>query len=115
MSGAVWIGLCILLGALALEIFAPIRMTEGFQALTGSGSSGSGSAISIPNILTNMINRRGDVGLLCVLLIECAFRDSTRPRNVVGTCLCVSELIESVERMLECRGAIERSWSRWQR
>lgn len=63
MSGAVWIGLCILLGALALEIFAPIRMTEGFQALTGSGSSGSGSAISIPNILTNMINRRGDVGI----------------------------------------------------
>ena len=65
MSGAVWIGLCILLGALALELLAPNRMMEGFQSLSGSGSgSGSGSSITPKtNFLTNMINRRGDVGI----------------------------------------------------
>lgn len=62
MSGAVWIGLCILLGALALEIVAPNRLREGFQSLSGSGSVSS-TDIQKPNMLTNMILRRGDVGI----------------------------------------------------
>ena len=39
MSGTVWIGLCILLGAIALEVFAPTKVREGFLAITGSGRS----------------------------------------------------------------------------
>jgi hypothetical protein len=59
MSGVVWIGLCILLGALVLEIVAPKQMLEGFQAL------GSPTVI-LPeqrtNLLTGLMTRRGDVG-----------------------------------------------------
>lgn len=56
MSGTVWIGLCLLLGAIILEIFAPQKLAEGFQTF-----------VPIPqepgNILTNMIRRRDDVGV----------------------------------------------------
>ena len=77
MSGAVWIGLFLLLGTLVLELLAPKQLREGFQSL-GSGSgvnlltnqSTSGPAatglsprIDQPNILTNLLNRRGDVGI----------------------------------------------------
>jgi hypothetical protein len=58
MSGAVWIGLWILLGALCLELFAGKQISEGFQALTAPPPEPSK-----PSILTNLIKRRGDVGI----------------------------------------------------
>lgn len=58
MSGTVWIGLCILLGALVLEIFAPIQLMEGFQRLSEGGPD-----TPPQNILTNLITRRGDTGI----------------------------------------------------
>lgn len=42
-----------------LEIFAPKRMMEGFQSI----SSSSTIPIHTPNLITNMIQRRGDVGI----------------------------------------------------
>ena len=57
MSGAVWIGLCILLGALTMEIFIPRRLKEGFQAITYSTPDPG------PNILTVKVTRRSDVGI----------------------------------------------------
>lgn len=60
MSGTVWIGLCILLGAIALEVFAPTKVREGFLAITGSGRSDDPPR---QNFITNMITRRGDVGV----------------------------------------------------
>lgn len=62
MSGAVWVGLCLLLGALVLEIFAPNKIAEGFQAIaitageTPPPPSGS-------NLFTSLILRRSDVGI----------------------------------------------------
>jgi Concanavalin A-like lectin/glucanases superfamily len=56
MSGTVWIGLCVLLGVLVLELLAPAKLAEGFQLLTPASSKP-------PNILTNSIMRRGDVGI----------------------------------------------------
>ena len=57
MSGTIWIGLCLLLGALIMEIFAPDKLSEGFQ-----------SFVPIPrekslNIITNLIIRRSDIGI----------------------------------------------------
>jgi hypothetical protein len=78
MSGAIWIGLFLLLGTLVLELLAPKELREGFQILGGSGSgvnlltdqSTSGPAatglsprIDQPNLLTNLLGRRGDVGI----------------------------------------------------
>ena len=58
MSGAVWIGLCILLGALALELIAPKRLSEGFDVLAGI----SATPDPLPNIITMSLARRSDVG-----------------------------------------------------
>ena len=77
MSGTVWIGLFLLLGTLILELIAPNQMREGFQAMAsgsgvnlGANNSTSGPAakglsprIDTPNLLTNLLNRRGDVGI----------------------------------------------------
>ena len=57
MSGTVWIGLCLLLGALVLELFAPKQLSEGFQAITAATPQDK------PNIITNFLIRRGDVGI----------------------------------------------------
>lgn len=55
MSGTVWIGLCLLLSVLLLELVAPKRLSEGFQALNmKSGPS---------NPIVNLITRRSDVGI----------------------------------------------------
>jgi len=56
MSGTVWIGLCILLGALILEIFAPSKLSEGFEVLMPQTQPK-------PNLITNLITRRSDVGI----------------------------------------------------
>jgi len=88
MSGAVWIGLFLLLGTLMLELVAPKQLKEGFQAIGSSSSFNFGSfdpsasvnlakndstsataatglsaRIDQPNFLTNLLNRRGDVGI----------------------------------------------------
>lgn len=72
MSGAVWIGLFLLLGTLVLELVAPKHLREGFQALGSatniatnqSTSAPAATGISAaPNFLTNLLNRRGDVGI----------------------------------------------------
>lgn len=75
MSGAVWIGLFLLLGTLVLELVAPKRLREGFQALgsasnlltdqstSGPAATGLSPRIDQPNFLTNLLNRRGDVGI----------------------------------------------------
>jgi hypothetical protein len=57
MSGTVWIGLCLLLGVLVLELLAPVKLAEGFQLLTTPAPKQK------PNIITNLIVRRGDVGI----------------------------------------------------
>jgi hypothetical protein len=57
MSGAVWIGLCLLLGALILELYAPKKLAEGFQSLVPQTNTEK------LNILTNLITRRSDVGI----------------------------------------------------
>jgi len=77
MSGVIWIGLFVLLGTLVLELIAPKHLREGFQAL-GSGSAinlltnqstsapaatGIAPRIDEPNLLTRLLNRRGDVGI----------------------------------------------------
>ncbi|NBV77913.1 hypothetical protein EBR66_07140 [bacterium] len=56
MSGTVWIGLCILLGALILELLAPKKLAEGFQAFVPVPQEK-------PNMITNLIQRRSDVGI----------------------------------------------------
>ena len=69
MSGAVWIGLFLLLGTLVLELVAPQQLKEGFQSLASNNSTSAPAAtgisdrIDIPNILTRSLNRRGDVGI----------------------------------------------------
>jgi hypothetical protein len=55
MSGTVWIGLCLLLGALILEIFAPAKLAEGFQSLVPSKPK--------QNFISNLIVKRSDVGI----------------------------------------------------
>jgi hypothetical protein len=69
MSGTVWIGLCLLLGSLILEIFAPQKLMEGFQAATTGfglpkpttmGSRGYNN-IDIVRIVDNLLSRRSDV------------------------------------------------------
>ena len=70
MSGTVWIGICLLLGTLMLELFAPRELMEGFQTATGgfgqpkpttAGSDGYNN-IDIGRIVGNILNRRSDVG-----------------------------------------------------
>lgn len=61
MSGAVWVGLCILLGALILEIFAPNKFAEGFQVVAETTMEGA-SPSTESTLFTNMIQRRTDVG-----------------------------------------------------
>jgi len=56
MSGAVWIGLCILLGALVLEIFAPKKFMEGFQSIIPEETGE-------PDFIKNFFIRRSDVGI----------------------------------------------------
>lgn len=75
MSGAIWIGLFLLLGTIALEVIAPKQMKEGFQALgsavnlasnnstSAPAATGLSDRIDVPNILTRSLNRRGDVGI----------------------------------------------------
>jgi hypothetical protein len=71
MSGTVWIGLVVLLGALLLELYTPQKLTEGFQALGGAldsqpDQSATKTMESEPqklNLITTHITRRGDVGL----------------------------------------------------
>jgi len=59
MSGAIWIGVWVLLGALLFEMFAPNIVTEGFKAI--SGAKPPLVAAEKANILTNRLPRRGDV------------------------------------------------------
>jgi hypothetical protein len=71
MSGTVWIGLLVLLGALLLELVAPQKLAEGFQTMGGAldpqpDQSATRTMEAEPqkmNIITAHINRRGDVGL----------------------------------------------------
>jgi hypothetical protein len=56
MSGAVWIGAMILIGAILLELFAPKVIAEGFKAMSLR------PVAEKQNIITNMILKRGDVG-----------------------------------------------------
>jgi hypothetical protein len=56
MSGTVWIGLCLLLGVLILELVAPNKVSEGFQSFLPIPQEKS-------NMLTNFILRRSDVGI----------------------------------------------------
>jgi len=75
MSGAIWIGLFLLLGTIALEVIAPKQVKEGFQALgsvvnlasnnstSAPAATGLSDRIDVPNILTRSLNRRGDVGI----------------------------------------------------
>ena len=50
-----------------MEIFAPTRLTEGFQSIVGSssasGSRSGSSDLAKMNMLTNVLTRRGDVGV----------------------------------------------------
>lgn len=57
MSGPVWIGFVILLTALFLEVLAPKRLAEGFQALVPVNEKEKDG-----NFLTQRFVRRGDVG-----------------------------------------------------
>ena len=67
MSGSLWIGLALLLGALFLELVAPQKLTEGFQAL-GAATIGNPepSKLITPmddqNFFSTSFPRRGDVG-----------------------------------------------------
>ena len=65
MSGAVWLVIWILLGALALEVLSPKLMTEGFQSFSESPSTLiTATDIAVkPTILSNQILRRGDVSV----------------------------------------------------
>jgi len=56
MSGTVWIGLCLLLGVLVLELMSPNKLSEGFQAFLPVPQEQ-------PNMLTKFIMRRSDVGI----------------------------------------------------
>ena len=71
MSGTVWIGLVVLLGALLLEIYAPNKLKEGFESVGGGGGATTGSELPLQpapvtqdklNLITGMITKRGDVG-----------------------------------------------------
>jgi hypothetical protein len=71
MSGTVWIGLLVLLGALVLELLSPQALKEGFQAM-GERLDPQPSQSPLKtmeaepqklNIITTHITRRGDVGL----------------------------------------------------
>jgi hypothetical protein len=57
MSG-VWLGLWLLLGALLIELFRPKLIEEGFKAFRSSQP-----VTEKQNVITNMILRRGDVGI----------------------------------------------------
>lgn len=46
-----------------LELVAPKQMKEGFQAISSGSGSSSAPDINVPNLLTRLINRRGDVGI----------------------------------------------------
>lgn len=56
MSGTLWIGFCVFLGVLILELLAPNRLAEGFQALTPTPKAPPA------NLLSNLVSQRGDVG-----------------------------------------------------
>jgi hypothetical protein len=66
MSGTVWIGLFLLVGAIIFEVILPARINEGFQSLAGGATGPEGtpdtSSQVQPNILTKHFTRRGDVG-----------------------------------------------------
>lgn len=59
MSGAVWIGFLVLLGAILLEVLAPQIVKEGFQALAPAATD---PPLPLGNPLTTPFRRRGDVG-----------------------------------------------------
>lgn len=67
MSGSLWIGLALLLGVLCLEILAPQKVTEGFQAL-GAAAVGNPAPSKLitptddQNFFSASFPRRGDVG-----------------------------------------------------
>jgi hypothetical protein len=85
MSGAIWIGLFLLLGTLVLEIIAPKQLKEAFsttgrfdlgsfspnagqnlaanQSTSAPAATGLSPRIDQPNFLTNLLSRRGDVGI----------------------------------------------------
>jgi len=63
MSGGLWIGLCLLLGALFLELVAPQKFMEGFQAIGALGAPAAPIAVTDDqNPITLSFARRGDVG-----------------------------------------------------
>lgn len=66
MSGGVWIGLALLIGALWLELVFPKQVAEGFATLATAGSAALNAApVSVTaeqNILTMQFAKRGDVG-----------------------------------------------------
>lgn len=55
----VWLGLMLLLGALLIELFKPKLIEEGFRAL----SSEPHPVVEKRNIITDMVLKRGDVGV----------------------------------------------------
>lgn len=61
MSGSLWIILSILIGLLAVELFAPKSLMEGFEALQPPAPV---TPLSDPtnNFLTNRFDKRGDIG-----------------------------------------------------
>lgn len=62
MSGSLWIGLALLLGALCFELLAPHKLTEGFQALGAATPSKLISPTDDQNFFSLSFPRRGDVG-----------------------------------------------------
>ena len=63
MSGSLWIAVSVLLGMLILEMFAPSRVLEGFQAFKPKGPAPPPASITAKsNILTAPFEKRGDIG-----------------------------------------------------
>jgi hypothetical protein len=63
MSGSVWIAISVLLGMLVLEMFAPARVLEGFQAFKPAPlKAAPPDIIEKPSILTAPFEKRGDIG-----------------------------------------------------
>ena len=64
MSGSLWIGLCLLIGVLWLELVAPQKITEGFAAI-GAATRPAPilASTQLSNRLTSAFGKRGDIGL----------------------------------------------------